>query len=97
MSWTPPIASDNSGTVALLTSTHNPGGVFDIGTTTVTYTATDPYSNEAVASFSITVTGMLSPCFQDIRQMILSTSFIHVWLIVNIAMMYVLMMLSDLL
>ena len=57
VSWTPPTASDNSGTVASLTSTHNPGDVFDIGTTTVTYTATDPYSNEAVASFTVTVIG----------------------------------------
>ena len=66
VSWTPPTASDNSGTVASLTSTHNPGDVFDIGTTTVTYTATDPYSNEAVESFSVTVRGMFESCFKEL-------------------------------
>ena len=59
VSWTPPTASDNSGTVASLTSTHNLGDLFNIGTTTVTYTATDPFSNEAVASFTVTVRGKL--------------------------------------
>ena len=60
VSWTPPTAIDNSGTVASLTSTHSPGDSFNIGTTTVTYTAVDPYSNEATKSFDITVTGNLN-------------------------------------
>ena len=64
VSWTPPTASDNSGSVASLTSTHNPGDMFDIGTTTVMYTATDPYSNEAVASFTVTVTGKFNLRFK---------------------------------
>ena len=59
VTWTPPTTMDNSGEATSLTSTHNPGDVFNIGTTTVTYTATDPYSNEATASFTITVTGIL--------------------------------------
>ena len=57
VSWTPPTTTDNSGQAVSLTSTHNPGDLFSIGTTTVTYTATDPYSNEATASFTVTVTG----------------------------------------
>ena len=64
VSWTPPTASDNSGTVTSLTSTHNPGDVFDIGTTTVTYTATDPYLNEALASFTVTVRGKFNLYFK---------------------------------
>ena len=59
VSWTPPTATDNSGEATSLASTHNPGDTFDIGTSTVTYTATDPYSNEATASFTVTVTGIL--------------------------------------
>ena len=61
VSWTSPTATDNSGTVASLTSSHNSGDMFNINTTTtVTYTATDPYSNEATVSFTVTVTGKSS-------------------------------------
>ena len=56
VSWTPPTASDNSGTVSL-TSTHQPGGAFSIGVTNVTYTAVDPYSNQATLVITIIVTG----------------------------------------
>ncbi len=59
VSWTAPTASDNSGGAVTLTSTHNPGDTFSIGTTTVTYTATDPNGNEATASFTVTVTGKI--------------------------------------
>ena len=62
VSWTPPTATDNSGEATSLTSIHNPGDLFKIGTTTVTYTATDPYSNEATASFTVTVTGKFAFC-----------------------------------
>ena len=57
VTWTPPTASDNSRGNVVLTSSHNPGHVFDIGTFTVTYTATDPYSNVATVSFTVTVKG----------------------------------------
>ena len=66
VSWIPPTPTDNSGTVTSLTSTHNPGDVFNIGTTTVMYTATDPYSNEAVASFTVTVRGTFKSCFKEL-------------------------------
>nr|XP_054749016.1 serine-rich adhesin for platelets-like [Lytechinus pictus] len=42
--WTPPSASDNSGSVSL-TSNHYPGDTFPIGSTRVTYTATDSSGN----------------------------------------------------
>ena len=54
--WTEPTATDDTGFV-ILTSTHDSGGTFPIGATTVTYTATDAAGNEATCSFVITVTG----------------------------------------
>ena len=56
VSWTPPTATDNSGS-ATLTSDYNPGSTFPIGTTSVTYTATDTYSNTATSSFDVVVSG----------------------------------------
>ncbi|MEO5571801.1 MAG: T9SS type A sorting domain-containing protein, partial [Bacteroidia bacterium] len=47
-------ASDNCGT-ASLSSTHNPGATFPLGTTNVTYTADDGNGNTATCSFTITV------------------------------------------
>ncbi len=56
VSWTEPTASDNSGSVTQ-TSSHNPGDVFPIGDTVVTYTAVDPYGNSKTKSFVVTVEG----------------------------------------
>ena len=56
VTWTEPTASDNSGIVTL-TSSHSPGSTFDIGSTTVTYTATDDTSNTASDTFTVTVEG----------------------------------------
>lgn len=52
--WNPPTASDNCSGVSL-TSTHVSGSIFPIGTTTVTYTATDASGNTAVCYFNVTV------------------------------------------
>lgn len=52
--WVEPFATDNC-TVVSLTSTHNPGDSFPVGTTTVSYTATDQCGNTASCSFDITV------------------------------------------
>jgi regulation of enolase protein 1 (concanavalin A-like superfamily) len=54
VNWTAPTASDNCGNVTL-TSTHNPGDLFPIGVTTVTYTADDGNGNTATCSFDIQV------------------------------------------
>ena len=51
-----PSASDNSGTVDFRCSHTSPFD-FPIGFTMVMYTATDPSSNTATASFSVTVNG----------------------------------------
>ncbi|MBI3423923.1 MAG: HYR domain-containing protein, partial [Acidobacteria bacterium] len=53
-SWTPPTAADSCGSPTL-TSSHNPGATFPVGTTTVTYTARDVAGNQASCSFTVTV------------------------------------------
>lgn len=58
--WTAPSAADNCPGV-VLTSTHQPGFVFPVGTTTVTYTATDAYGNTTSASFTVTVADTEKP------------------------------------
>ena len=58
VTWIEPIASDNSG-IQTLTSTHEPGSLFDIGITTVTYTSTDPSGLVTTEAFSILVEGKM--------------------------------------
>ena len=53
VSWTPPTFTDNCG--AVMTSSHNPGDFFPVGTTTVTYTVIDETSNVSTCIFDITV------------------------------------------
>ncbi|GEM_PF-1170813 len=50
--WTAPTLGCNY----TITSTHNSGDFFPIGTTTVTYTATDPLMNSTNCSFDVIVT-----------------------------------------
>ena len=54
VSWTEPTASDNCG-IDTFTSDHSPGETFPVGTTTVTYTATDIHGNVTTCSFDVTV------------------------------------------
>ena len=54
ITWTPPTATDNCS-VSSLTSNINSGATFPIGTTTVTYTATDPSGNTDICSFTVTI------------------------------------------
>ena len=63
VSWTPPMARDNSRKPVTLTSNYNPGSSFPTGTTTVTYTATDAYNNQATASFDVIVSGKFQQVF----------------------------------
>jgi gliding motility-associated-like protein len=53
IAWAAPAASDNCS--AILTTTHQPGSTFDVGTSQVQYKATDPSGNMATCSFNITV------------------------------------------
>ena len=60
VTWTEPTADDNCD-IDTFTSTHNPGDTFEVGTTTVTYTATDIHSNVTTSSFDITVVDAENP------------------------------------
>jgi gliding motility-associated-like protein len=62
VTWSPPAASDNC--LVILSSSHNPG-LFNIGTTTVIYTATDPSNNSSTCSFTVTVTDDTAPVFAN--------------------------------
>lgn len=63
VTWSAPIATDNCTILgaASLTSTHAPGSVFPLGTTTVTYTAVDLAGNDSVRSFTVTVVDAQAP------------------------------------
>ncbi len=68
--WPLPIATDNCS-LRSLTSSHNPGEFFSVGTTTVTYTAVDEAENEVSASFDITVKDTISPTINNIPEIII--------------------------
>ena len=63
--WTAPTGTDNC-TVASLTSTHNIGDTFEVGTTTVTYTVTDLTGNTTTSSFTVTVTDDEDPVISNV-------------------------------
>jgi len=54
VTWTMPVVTDNSDSVWVVSS-HLSGSAFPLGTTTVTFTATDAAGNTATTSFNITV------------------------------------------
>ncbi len=59
-SWTAPTAIDNCGGAVTLTSSHSPG-VFSLGTTPVTYTATDLAGNTSTCTFNVIVNDNTGP------------------------------------
>lgn len=60
VNWTAATVTDNcSG--ATITSSHAPGQLFPVGSTTVTYTATDASGNSTSGSFTITVADTEKP------------------------------------
>lgn len=54
VNWVPMTATDNCSTVTI-TGSHNPGDQFPVGTTTVSYVATDNNGNSITCSFDVTV------------------------------------------
>ncbi|MGC9472435.1 MAG: HYR domain-containing protein, partial [Bacteroidales bacterium] len=64
VTWAAPVATDNCH-VASFVSTHNPGDVFPVGVTTVTYTATDDCGNTTVCQFDVTVNDAEPPVISD--------------------------------
>jgi ELWxxDGT repeat protein len=59
--WTAPTATDNCTATPSVSSTHNSGFAFPVGTTAVTYTATDAKGNATTCSFNIVVTQTITP------------------------------------
>ena len=59
-SWNPPTASDNCPGVISSTS-HLPGATFPVGTTLVTYTATDAAGNTQTCTFNVIVEDVEDP------------------------------------
>lgn len=55
VNWQIPVITDNSGPHITIVSSHQPGDLFFVGSTDVTYTATDPSGNKATFTFSIHV------------------------------------------
>jgi hypothetical protein len=62
VSWTPPTAADNCPGEQLDAS-HQPGDFFDVGSTTVSFTATDSSGLSVSTSFSVTVTDDEAPAY----------------------------------
>ena len=61
VNWTAPTVSDNCGGALTLIPTKNPGTVFNLGTTLVTYTATDAAGNTSTCSFNVIVQDNTNP------------------------------------
>jgi hypothetical protein len=68
--WAVPTVTDNCGTPTL-TSTHDVNSCFNLGLTTVTYTATDTRNNKATCSFLVTVANN-TPCAGDTTKPVLT-------------------------
>ncbi len=60
VSWDIPVITDNCGIESFI-PTHNPGDLFDQGTTTVTYAAIDSAGNQAFCVFSVEVRDTFAP------------------------------------
>ncbi|RKS42742.1 gliding motility-associated-like protein, partial [Gillisia mitskevichiae] len=70
-----PIATDNSNFEVTITQTAGPtsGEVFPVGTTTVTFTATDSAGNSASCSFDVTVNDTEDPIFETVADINVNT------------------------
>jgi len=60
VNWTPPTASDNCN-LASFTGNHNPGDIFPLGLTKITYSAIDDNGNSTVCSFQVDVVDNTGP------------------------------------
>lgn len=70
VTWTTPSPTDNTA-VSSLVASKNPGTVFNLGPTVVTYTATDLHGNVQTCTFTVTVLdneAPVIPCPADIAQ-----------------------------
>lgn len=75
VSWTPPTGTDNCGTPTIdRTAGPAPGSTFPLGTTVVTYRATDAYGRQVSQSFNVTVIDGLAPTFTSCPSSFTATS-----------------------
>ncbi|XP_006817267.2 hyalin-like, partial [Saccoglossus kowalevskii] len=71
VTWTAPIATDNSGIVNMTLESHESNSSFEIGTTTVTYIFEDSSLNNVSCTFNVIVIDTEDPvayCLADITQ-----------------------------
>ncbi len=61
VSWTEPTATDNCNGAVTVIKSHEPGAIFEVGTTTVTYTFRDAANNSSTCSFNVTVVDNTAP------------------------------------
>ncbi len=61
VNWHPPTPGDNCSVGLTFTTTHIQGSVFPVGTTEVTYTATDRSGNQTFCRFNVTVVDAEKP------------------------------------
>ena len=61
--WISPVATDNCSVT--LSTNHNSGSTFQVGMTTVIYTATDPSGNRSECSFTVNVIDNQAPIFSN--------------------------------
>ncbi|XP_072013682.1 uncharacterized protein [Amphiura filiformis] len=75
VTWIEPTAFDNSGGEPNVVKSHEPGQIFFVGTTQVTYTFTDNSANQAQCSFTVTVAivDSIPPVVRNCPQPIFST------------------------
>lgn len=57
VNWTEPVATDNSGTLPVVTHNYQPPQRLSQGTHVIMYTAVDQSENKATCSFTVKVTG----------------------------------------
>ena len=69
--WSTPTATDNCGGAVTLTGSAVSGSIFNVGTTTVTYTATDAKNNTSTCSFTVNVAAA-NPCAGDVTGPVLT-------------------------
>ena len=65
VNWIPPTATDNLE-LQSISSSHNPGDIFPVGTNPVTYFALDNAGNSSEKSFNITVLDTISPVINNL-------------------------------
>ncbi len=66
--WLVPTPTDNSGQARIIFNTHNPGDIFFVGTTAVSYIAQDGFGNIGSCTFSVIVsTGKLNTFLKDVK------------------------------